>query len=247
MSLHASAKRRPHLLLVEDNRQVAAIVARYLEHHGMRCSSASTAGAMEEMHGQVSIDLMLLDLGLPDKDGLTLVHQIGRQTPVIIVSGRGETVDRVAALELGADDYMDKPFELRELLARIRAVLRRRGISVLQSSSSSVLGFDGEQLSLDRRALVDRQGREVSLTRTEFTLLMALVNRSGQVVTRDELMDHLSDHTHEPFDREIDAHVMRLRRKVERDPTHPRLIRSVRGAGYMFAAHVDRHGHAIPT
>jgi len=122
----ASPEKRPHLLLVEDNRQVAAILTRYLEDHGLRCTSSSTVAARTKVTVQGAPDLVLLDLGIPDRDGLALMEQISHKLPVIIVSGRGESVDRLAALALGADDYMDKPFELRELLARIQVALRRR-------------------------------------------------------------------------------------------------------------------------
>jgi two-component system OmpR family response regulator len=224
--------------LVEDDPKIAGLSARYLENHGFRCSIAVDSGAMDTLLLTGPVDLILLDLGLPDEDGLMALRRLDRRTPVIIVTGRGESVDRVVGLELGADDYITKPFEFRELLARIRSVLRRVQRSDPAASHASRLSFDGLQLDLAARAMVDREGNPVPLTGTEFDLLHALVEHPGQVLTRDQLMNHLHGRDAGPFDRAIDVHIGRLRRKLERDPARPQLILSSRGMGYRLATSV---------
>ncbi|MDR0181982.1 response regulator transcription factor [Lysobacter arvi] len=234
----ASAAVRPHVLLVEDDPQIAGLLARYLENHGFRCSAAADSSRMDTTLRTEPVDLILLDLGLPDEDGLMALRRLDRRVPVIIVTGRGESVDRVVGLELGADDYVTKPFEFRELLARVRSVLRRTQRSEPAPASAPLLRFDGLALDVSARAIVDREGRAVTLTGTEFELLNALVERPGQVLTRDQLMNHLHGRDAGPFDRAIDVHIGRLRRKLERDPAKPQLIQSLRGMGYRLAATV---------
>ncbi|MFE0500035.1 winged helix-turn-helix domain-containing protein [Lysobacter soli] len=234
----ASPAVRPHVLLVEDDPQVAGLVARYLDNHGFRCSSAADSSQMDVALRAEPIDLILLDLGLPDEDGLMALRRLDRRIPVIIVTGRGESVDRVVGLELGADDYVTKPFEFRELLARIRSVLRRTQPAETALQSAPMLRFDGLALDVRARAVLDREGRPVTLTGTEFELLSALAKRPGQVLTRDQLMNHLHGRDAGPFDRAIDVHIGRLRRKLERDPAMPQLIQSSRGIGYRLSATV---------
>jgi two-component system OmpR family response regulator len=183
--------------------------------------------------------VVLLDLGLPDEDGLDLMRALRRQWlgPVIIVSGRGEPVERIIGLELGADDYVSKPFDLRELLARIRSVLRRAR-PVEEADGVPVFEFDGWRLDTRSRSLAGPDGSEIALTSGEFELLLALLQRAGEVLTRDQLMNVLHGHDAGPYDRAIDVQIGRLRRKIEADPARPRLIKSVRGAGYLLAAPV---------
>lgn len=232
------------LLLVDDDVDITALLARYFEGHGFAVRIAANGAQLRSMMGDAAPALVLLDLGLPDEDGLTLLSLIHRhwQCPVIVVSGRGEAVERVVGLELGADDYVSKPFDLRELLARVRSVLRRADATPNQVPvTPKACHFDGFVLTPTARTLTDSDGADVPLTSGEFDLLRALVDRPNEVLTRDQLMTDTHGRRAGPFDRAIDVQVGRLRRKIEADPSSPRLIRSVRGVGYLFAGTVVRH------
>lgn len=233
----------PHLLVVEDDPQIAQLLARYLGGNGLRISTVASGAAVRAFAERASVELVLLDLGLPDEDGLQLLRLLQGQwqVPVIVVSGRGEAVERVVGLELGADDYVAKPFDLRELLARIRSVLRRSGGRTAEHKPAgpAAMHFDGMSLDCGARRLTDRTGREIELTRGEFELLQALAQHPQQVLSRDALMNALHGRDAGPFDRAIDVRVGRLRRKIEIDPARPRLIQSIRGAGYRFATAVQ--------
>lgn len=234
---------RPHILVVDDDAQVATLLNRYLGGQGFRVSVAANGAELDRILGEQPIDLILLDLGLPDEDGLVLLRRFQQHWngPVIVVSGRGEAVERVVGLELGADDYISKPFDLRELLARVRSVLRRARHGAQEPvGAPGKLAFAGLKLDMATHRLIDREGRDTSLTTGEFDLLRVLLERPHQVLTRDQLMNCLHGRESGPFDRAIDVQIGRLRRKVEVDPTHPILIQSVRGAGYMLAASVQR-------
>ncbi|MFD0737883.1 winged helix-turn-helix domain-containing protein [Lysobacter koreensis] len=230
---------------MDDDREIAALLCRYLGSHGCRVSTVASGAQLRASLGGPPIDLILLDLGLPDEDGLLLLRHLQShwRGPVIVVSGRGESVERVVGLELGADDYVTKPFDLRELLARIRSVLRRARPEPGPSAAAPNGGFkfDGFELEPLSRRLTDREGREVALTSGEFDLLQALLQRPNQVLTRDQLMNCMHGRDAGPFDRAIDVQIGRLRRKLETDPAHPRLIKSVRGAGYLLATAVEHH------
>lgn len=189
-------------------------------------------------------DLVLLDLGLPGEDGLSLARELRarpRAPGIIIVTGRGQPVDRIIGLELGADDYVAKPFDLRELVARVRSVLRRIGSDAPPAPEAPVDRFDfaGWRLDLSSRSLARPDGIEVPLTTGEFELLTAFVQHPNCALSRDRLMEIIHGREAGPFDRAIDVQVGRLRRKIERDPAEPELIKSVRGVGYMFAARVS--------
>ena len=230
----------PHVLVVDDDPGIADLVSRYLGGKGFRASIAADAEQLRESLAREPVDLILLDLGLPDQDGLLLLRDLQDhwRGPVIVISGRGASVERVVGLELGADDYVTKPFELRELLARIRSVLRRVALEGAPGASTREYRFDGMRLEPDSRRLIDRQGREIALTGGEYELLLAMLSRPNQVLSRDQLMNCTHGRESGPFDRAIDVQVGRLRRKVEIDVAHPRLIQSVRGAGYVLAATV---------
>lgn len=232
----------PHVLVVDDDAEIAALLCRYLSGHGCRVSTVASGAQLRASLSGPPIDLILLDLGLPDEDGLLLLRHLQNhwRGPVIVVSGRGESVERVVGLELGADDYVTKPFDLRELLARIRSVLRRARPEPDHAVAAPNGGFkfDGLQLEPSSRRLTDREGREVALTSGEFELLQALLERPNQVLTRDQLMNCMHGRDAGPFDRAIDVQIGRLRRKLEIDPAHPRLIQSVRGTGYVLATTV---------
>jgi two-component system OmpR family response regulator len=231
------------VLVVDDDPDIVQLLSRYLGGHGFQVAAAGDGAQLRASMAGASPDLVLLDLGLPDEDGLSLLRHLHTQcrVPVIVVSGRAESVDRIVGLELGADDYVTKPFDFRELLARIRSVLRRtRSHTVDVPAAAHRLAFDGLTLNLSSRHLADRNGTDVPLTTGEFDLLHALLARPLQVLTRDHLMNSLHGRDAGPFDRAIDVQVGRLRRKIEADPASPRLIKSVRGSGYLFAVGVGR-------
>jgi two-component system OmpR family response regulator len=198
---------------------------------------------MRRILGQTEVDLLLLDLGLPGEDGLALMRSLREYSsiPVIVVTGRGEAIDRILGLEIGADDYVTKPFDVRELGARVRSVLRRsteRTTKPGHETGPNVVRFAGWTLDLDARRLESPKKKAVELTTGEFDLLAALVKAPGRVHSRDELLAVTRNREAGPFDRTIDVQIGRLRRKIEADPQHPELIKSVRGAGYVFTAKV---------
>lgn len=243
--MHSAATRTTpiaHVLIVDDDPDIAGLVSRYLGGRGFRVTTADSAAQLRRSLDRGPVDLILLDLCLPDEDGLLLLRELQDQWrgPVIVVSGRGGLGERVVGLELGADDYISKPFELRELLARVRSVLRRVHADPAPEGPARRLSFDGLQLEPAARRLVDRGGHEVALTNGEFELLLAMLARPHEVLSRDQLMNCMHGRDAGPFDRAIDVQVGRLRRKVEVDATHPRLIQSVRGAGYVLAASVTQ-------
>jgi len=212
------------------------MVSEYLGEAGFQVSTAATGGAGLAQLGREPYDALVLDLMLPDIDGLEVCRQLRAtsDTPVLMLTARGDTMDRVVGLEIGADDYLPKPFEPRELLARLRAILRRRQ----SSRASDVLRFG--RLEIDRDARVVRvDGAERSLTGHQFTLLVALAEKAGRVLSRDTLMDLVTGEALEAFDRSIDVHVSRIRAAIEDDPKKPRRILTVRGAGYVFAKQQD--------
>lgn len=231
-----------HVLMVEDDPEVVALVTAYLRGQGLRVSAVHAGRPALDFLSHTPVDVVLLDLGLPGEDGLSVLRDLraGWGGPVIIVSGRGEAVERVVGLELGADDYVAKPFDFRELLARIRSVLRRAERQAEPDASDAVLHFNGMRLERSRRALVRDDGTEIPLSSGEYALLVVLADKPGHVFSRDALMTRLHGHDAGPFDRAIDVQVGRLRRKIEDDALHPRVIKSVRGAGYVFSAKVVR-------
>jgi DNA-binding response OmpR family regulator len=238
----SASSEAPHILVVDDDPEIGALLGRYLGGHGYRVSVAADGAELRRYLRQGVVDLVLLDLGLPDGDGLGLLREFQSywHGPVIVVSGRGESVERVVGLELGADDYVSKPFDLRELLARVRSVLRRAPLQRAAEATSGAIEFDGMRLETASRRLLDRDGSDVGLTSGEFDLLLLLLQRPNQVLTRDQLMSSLHGRDAGPFDRSIDVQIGRLRRKIEADPARPRVIKSVRGAGYMLAASVSQ-------
>lgn len=232
----------PHILIVEDDEDIAALVSTYLRGQGLHVDTVRSGHALFETVSRESVDVVLLDLGLPGEDGLAILRELrGRwHGPVIIVSGRGEAVERVVGLELGADDYVAKPFDFRELLARIRSVLRRSTFSPHELRDESALLFNGMRLEPGNRRLVRDDGSEIFLSAGEFALLSILASRPGHVFSRDALMSQLHGHGAGPYDRAIDVQVGRLRRKIEGDALHPQVIKSIRSAGYVFSAKVMR-------
>jgi len=225
------------VLLVEDDSRLAVMVADYLSEAGFRATIAGTGADAERRMKQETFDAVILDLMLPDTDGLDLCRRIRASSniPLLMLTARGDPLDRVVGLELGADDYVPKPFEPRELLARLRAILRRQHAT----APADVLRFG--RLEIDRAARQVRlDGQEKPLTGYQYTLLLALAERAGRVLSRDALMDLTQGSALEDFDRSIDVHISRIRAALEDDPKKPRRILTVRGAGYVFAKEQDR-------
>ena len=233
----------PHILVVDDQREICDLVQDYLSDEGYRVSIANDGAAMRRVMAQSAVDLVILDLMLPGEDGLTLARALRDVSDVgiIILTGRGDTVDRIIGLEMGADDYLPKPFHPRELLARVRSVLRRVSSRTAENASGarSRARFAGWNLDLASRELRSPSGKEVRLTTGEFDLLAVFVNNANQVLTRDRLLDLARNREAGPFDRTIDVQVGRLRRKLESDPQKPTLIKTVRGSGYIFTPSIE--------
>ncbi|AWM88491.1 winged helix-turn-helix domain-containing protein [Microvirga sp. 17 mud 1-3] len=227
------------------------MLTRYLTDEGFQVSSAADGATLREFLKCHKVDLVLLDLILPGEDGFQLVREIRAQPSngkagIIMLTGRSDMIDTVVGLEIGADDYIAKPFHLREVLARIRSVLRRiqpaspaEGETKSLPNIAEIIRFDGWQLDLGRRELKAPDGSEIALTTGEFELLATLARHPGRVFNRDQLMDLTRGRHWEAVDRSIDAQVARLRRKIELDPKHPNFVKSVRGVGYVFTGHTQ--------
>ena len=233
----------PHVLVVDDDLAVRQLVSEYLEQNDFRVSEAATgAQLMGAFRAQV-VDLVLLDLRLQGEDGMQLLRQLRAesQLPVIILTGRAEEADRVMGLELGADDYLTKPFSPRELLARIRTVLRRThaGQEVHGAPVCRAYRIPGWELNLRTRKLSAHDGRGVALSNGEFNLLAALLASANRVVTRDQLIEMSRRYDNEVYDRAIDVQILRLRRKIESNPAQPQIILTERGAGYRVGVAVE--------
>lgn len=234
----------PHILVVDDDREIRDLLARFLERHRLRVTAVRDGREARRAWTNGHYHLVVLDLMLPGESGLDLARWMRGQSnvPIVMLTAMGEETDRIIGLELGADDYVPKPFNPRELLARIRAVLRRAGDTGEQRGdpAARTLVFSGWTLEPARRRLLNPDGAEVALTGGEYDLLQALVERANRVLTRDMLLDLLRGRQAGPFDRAIDVAVSRLRRKLEDDGRHAQLIKTVRGGGYVLAATVER-------
>ena len=227
-----------HILMIEDDESLAALIAEYLGTMGFKVTTRRTAADGLALLPQEAFDALILDVMLPDSDGFEVCRQVRARSdlPILMLTARGDETDRIVGLELGADDYLPKPFNPRELLARLRAILRRRGGAGV--SSTELLRFG--RLEIDRGARVARlDGLDRALTSYQFDLLWTLATNAGRVMSRDALMDKLRGHEAEAFDRSLDVHVSRIRAALEDDPKHPRRIITVRGAGYVFAKRQD--------
>lgn len=231
----------PHILVVDDHADIRDLLKRFLEQHGFKVTCARDGKEMKRHLENSNFTLIVLDLMLPGEDGLTLCRDLRARSsiPVVMLTAMGEEMDRIIGLEMGADDYLAKPFNPRELLARIKAVLRRANlIPDHQEEMPDRLYFDQWQLDLARRELVDQQGVSISLSTAEFDLLKVFLDRPKRVLSRDQLLDMARGREAQAFDRAIDTLVSRLRRKLEQDPKKPELIKTVWGGGYMFSAEV---------
>ena len=234
----------PHLLVVDDHRDIRDALARYLGKHGYRVSMAENAAAARKAIEAGRIDLVVLDVMMPGEDGLSLCRHLRAKgdLPIIMLTAMAEDTDRVVGLEMGADDYVTKPFNPRELLARIKAVLRRANSLPPQpiQPEARQLRFDRWVLDSARRELIGADGVAVPLSTAEFLLLGAFLRHPGMVLTRDQLLDITRGRDAVPFDRSIDNQVSRLRKKLERDPRRPELIKTHWGGGYSFSAEVEK-------
>lgn len=227
----------PHILVVDDDTGIRDLLSEYLGKQGYRVDTARDGKEMDERLARARPALVVMDLMLPGDDGLALTRRIKSTLgcPVIMLSARGEDIDRIVGLEVGADDYLPKPFNPRELLARIRAVLRRGGepTANAQTDTPRISRFGDFELDLDAQRLT-REGEEIPLTHAEFALLQVFVEHPNRALSRDQIMDWLKGYERDPFDRSIDVRVTRLRRKIEADPANPVHIRTVWGQGYLF-------------
>jgi two-component system OmpR family response regulator len=238
------------VLVVDDEPEICDLIRDYLTEEGYSVGTAGDGESMRRALDAEPADIVLLDLRLPGEDGFALAGELRRVSDagIIVVSGKDDVVDRVAALETGADDFITKPFHLRELLARLRSVLRRRSGHPDHADSDAdgaepprdVRRFAGWLLDLDGRSLKTKEGGDVKLTASEFNLLVAFLDHPNRVLTRNRLLDLLHDREGTPFDRSIDMQVRRLRRKIETDPRRPALIKTIHGAGYKFEGTVLR-------
>jgi two-component system OmpR family response regulator len=232
----------PHILIVDDDRDIRSLLADYLEANGCKTSTAADGAAMHQALASHRIDLVVLDLTLPGEDGLTLCRNLRAHSslPVVMLTARGSALDRILGLEMGADDYLPKPFEPRELLARIRSVLRRtRALPPnLEAPTAERLGFAGWSLDLTARHLVDPQGMVVSLSGAEFRLLKVFLEHPNRVLNRDQLLNLTQGRDADPYDRSVDLMISRLRQKLGEDARAPQLLKTVRNEGYVLATAV---------
>ena len=241
-----TASSQPHILVIDDDPAMRKLIADYLAENELRVSAVATGAEMQQVLAEHAIDLVVLDLRLGAEDGMQLAQKLREDSaiPIVMVTGKREEADRVMGLELGADDYIVKPFSTRELLARIRAVLRRyqtaRALLPGRDDTRRAYRFSGWELNVRSRRLTDPEGRRVELSNGEFNLLLAFCAAPFRVLTRDQLLDLSRLHgADEVYDRSIDVQILRLRRKIEANPARPEFIKTERGAGYVFSVPVE--------
>jgi two-component system, OmpR family, response regulator len=239
----AMAQASPNILVVEDDRETRALIAKYLRSNACHVTTAADGREMTRVMVDRRVDLLILDVMLPGEDGLSLCRKVRAEseTPIIMLTARGEDVDRIVGLEMGADDYLAKPFNPRELLARIHAVLRRQafGQNASRAEPATALGFAGWRIDLRLRELRNPDGARVVMTSAEFDLLQTFCERPGRVLSRDVLLDFTHGRNAGSFERSIDVLVSRIRRKIEPDPREASLIKTVRSGGYVFTPRVE--------
>ena len=236
---------QPHILIVDDDASIRALLTEYFGENGMRVSTAASGAEMTGILEESAIDLVVLDLRLAGEDGMAIARTLRSESaiPLIMLTGIRDEADRVMGLELGADDYLTKPFSPRELLARVRTVLRRaKAATPAQARASDIRAFRfGDfELNLRTRRLAGKDGSRIELTTGEFNLLAALLASPQHVLTRDQLIEASRVYDNEVYDRAVDVQIMRLRRKIEADPAHPTYILTERGIGYSFNAAVEK-------
>lgn len=234
----------PHILAVDDDPDIRQVITEYLENNDLRVSAVESGSAMKELLKSEVVDLIVLDLRLKGEDGMTLARQLREESsiPIIILTGKADEADRVMSLELAADDYLTKPFSPRELLARIRSLLRRAKASTTlaeEVGKRRAYRFEGWELNVPLRKIKSPDGRTLALSNGEFSLLTALLSAPRRVLTRAQLLELSRLYGDEVYDRSIDVQILRLRRKIEADPSQPKFILTERGAGYVFAVPVE--------
>jgi two-component system, OmpR family, response regulator len=233
----------PNILVVEDDRETRTLIAKYLRNNACNVTTATDGREMFRAMSDHRVDLVILDVMLPGEDGLSLCRKLHAQsqTPIIMLTARGEDVDRILGLEMGADDYLAKPFNPRELLARINAVLRRQAAARTASTTegATALSFAGWRIDFRLRELRNPEGARVAMTSAEFDLLRTFCERHGRVLSRDSLLDLTQGRNAGSFERSIDVLVSRIRRKIEPDPQNATMIKTVRSGGYMFTPRVE--------
>jgi two-component system, OmpR family, response regulator len=234
----------PHVLALDDDEAVRQLITDYLSQNDLRVTAVANGKELAAVMARETIDLVILDIRLPGEDGLQIAHALREQSgiPILMLTGRAEEADRVMGLELGADDYLTKPFSPRELLARIRALLRRAQAQATVADSLDKVRayrFGGWELNVGLRKLKSPQGQAVTLTNGEFSLLAAFLSAPQRILSRDQLLELSRLHNAEVYDRSIDVQILRLRRKIESNPAHPQFIVTERGVGYVFNAPVE--------
>jgi DNA-binding response OmpR family regulator len=228
----------PHVAVVDDEPDLREMVQEYLGRHGLLVSTADCGAALDRLMSERSVDLAILDVNMPGEDGVSIARRLRATGPIgiVMLTANADDVDKVIGLEVGADDYLTKPFNPRELLARVRAVLRRAGGSGAEPPATvgRRVRFGRCVLDLDARKLFDGGGQEMPLTAMEFDLLRCFAEHPNKVLSRDRILDLAHNSQMEPFDRSVDSRIVRLRRKVEPDPAKPQVLKTVRAAGYIF-------------
>lgn len=235
---------RPSLLVVDDEPELREVLAEYFGRHGLAVATAADAQQARQRIAEADVELMVLDINMPGENGLSLARWLRESRPrlgIVLLTAAGEPVDRVVGLEIGADDYVAKPFDLRELLARVRAVLRRASLvppatDAAAAAAQPQVRFGRCLLLMDERRLLDAEGLEVPISSGEYDLLATFARAPNRALNRDQLMDMMHGRQWDVYDRSIDMRVMRLRRKIERNPDKPEVIKTVRNVGYMFVA-----------
>ncbi len=243
-SMQIAPQLTPHVLALDDDPSIRQLVCDYLGENDLRVTAVASGRELDAVLARETIDLVLLDLRLQGEDGMSIAHRLREAStiPILMLTGRSDEADRVMGLELGADDYLTKPFSPRELLARIRALLRRaRAQATVADAIAQVRAyrFGPWELNIGLRKLKGAQGRSADLTNGEFSLLAAFVSAPQRILSRDQLLELSRLHNSEVYDRSIDVQILRLRRKIEDDPAHPQYIKTERGAGYFFDATVE--------
>ena len=233
--------RTPRVVVVDDEPELRAILCDYLGRHGFSVRAVASGDELDASLATEDADLLILDIAIPDEDGLSITRRIraGSTVPILVLTAAADVVDRIVGLEVGADDYVTKPFDLRELRARIRALLRRSGRPALADTAAEQTGvrlvqFGRVKLDVDARQLLQDDGEVVALTSMEFDLLNAFAQNPNRVLTRDRLLDLAHHRDLQPYDRSIDIRIARLRRKIEPDPGKPQVIKTIHGTGYMY-------------
>ena len=232
------------IVIVDDERTLRSRLRKYLQGEGFTAHEAESGAALRDLLSTTPVDLVILDLMMPGEDGLSITRYLRANTSVgiLILTGKGDAVDRIVGLEMGADDYLAKPFELRELLARVRSILRRtngQSAAAPLRPCAGQIHFDRWTVDRQKLELRDEKGLPVHLTSAEFRILIRFIDNAGRTLNRDQLMDALAERDWTPFDRSVDLHVSNLRKKIERDPRKPEIVKTVRGYGYVFTPRIE--------